>query len=230
MKLFYLLAASFLLSSPAWADQNPELLLNKVILQLRSEQWVTTKTALVNVNVNAAVNNQGIEKIQTDIMQKLSQLSSQGDWHIVSFDRQLDKSGLENVQIIAQARLAQTELSGLRDKAKNLSKPGTTFTIENIQFTPTEDEIRLANINLRNNIYQQAKTELDTINKLFTNQKYYLHQISFLPYAMPMAQNTFVAKAEAMATPLSVGNKQELQATVILAANAEQNNQNGAHN
>jgi hypothetical protein len=233
MKKWYssvlLLVVSILFSFPVWADVNLEPLLNKVILQLQAEQWVTTKTALLTVGVNAAVTDQGIDKVQTDVMQKLNQLSNKGEWHIVSFDRQQDKSGLESIQISAQARLPQSELSNLRDKAKAISKPGETFTIDNVQFTPSDDELRQAAISLRNTIYQQAKAEIDALNKVYTDQKYYLHQIDFTlpPPIMPMAENTMaMARVSGgmsrSAPPLLIGNKQALQASVILAAMPDQ--------
>lgn len=226
MKKIYLLILSVLFSLPAWADINLEPLLNKVTLQLHTEQWVTTKTALVSVGVNAAVTDQGIEKIQADVMQKLSQLSAKDEWHIVSFNRQQDKSGLESIQITAQARMQQSELASMRDKAKAISIPGETFTIDDVQFTPSDDEQRQANITLRNNLYQQAKTEMDVLNKLYPDQKYYLHQIDFIPSPpvepMPMAANAmFTTKIAALripAVPLSVGNKIQLQAMVVLAS------------
>lgn len=224
MKSMVLLTVCLAISSPVWADNSLEPLLNKITLQLQSEQWVTTKTALVNVGVNASVADKGIEKIQTEVMSKLNQLSATNDWHLLSFDRQLDKSGLESIQIIAQARLAQTELANLRDKAKAMSKPGETFTIDGVYFTPSEDEIRIANAILRNNLYQQAKNEIDTLNKVYPEQKYYLHQIDFMMAApMPMMQNeTYAARAVStvpkFAAPLSVGNKAQLYATVVLAA------------
>src|SRR5579862_2988355 len=216
----YLAVLGLLASFPVWAEQNLDFLLNKVTLQLHSEQWVTTKTALVNVLVNAAVTNQGIDKIQNDIMQKLNQIARSTDWRLVSFDRQLDKSGLESIQISAQARLAQTDLANLRDKAKSLSAPGMTFTIDTIQFTPSEDELRTANINLRNQIYQQVKAETDALNRMYTDQKYYVHQINFIssPVMMPMAMQYGAKAVGTNSSSLSVGNKQELQATVVLAS------------
>jgi hypothetical protein len=236
MKSFFFFAIGLILAAPAWAQPWNETPLNKVSLQLTSEQWVMTKTALVNVNVNAAVNNQGLEQIQNNVTQKLNSIAP-GEWHIMSFDRQLDKSGLESVQIAAQARLPQAQLTGLRDKAKKITLPGMTFTIDTIQFVPSEGEIRQANINLRNNIYQQAKQELDTLNKIYPNQKYFLNQINFFstpPVSiMPMAQtssmNGKMARNANASPSLSVGNRQELQATVVLAA-ALNNNQNGTQN
>jgi hypothetical protein len=220
MKKVLLAASIMTLSLSGWAgpEESLEPLLNKVTLKLSAEQWVTTKTALVNVVINAAVADHAIEKVQNEVIGRLNQLAS-GEWHVVSLDRQQDKSGLESIQIMAQARLAQNQLANLRDKAKSISKPGETFTIDSVQFIPSEEEVRQASTLLRNTIYQQAKQEVDTLNKSFPDQKYYVHQINFLLQPMPMMENMMMAKVAASAPqPLNVGNKQELQATVVLAA------------
>lgn len=233
-KLLIAVVGGLLSCSAVWADGNLEGLLNKVTLSLQAEQWVTTQTALVSVMVNAAVTGQGLEQMQSDVLQQLKRLSDKGDWHIVSFERQQDKSGLESIQILAQARLQQAELGNLRDKAKSISKPGVTFTINNVQFTPNDEELRQANAMLRSNIYQQAKVEIDTLNKTYPDQRYYLYQIYFMnaEAPMPMAQNALFGKARmdmSMAAqavpapqPLSVGNKLQLQASVVIASFPEQ--------
>lgn len=239
MKKLYILILGILFTFSAWADDSIDPILNKVSLLLKTEQWITTKTALLNVGINAAVSDQGIENVQNEVLQKLNQLSNKGEWHIISFDRQLDKSGLESIQITAQARLPQSELGNLRNKAKAISKPGETFTIDNVQFVPSEDEVRQANTTLRNNIYQQAKAEIDALNKTYPEQKYYLHQIDFISpppvLPMPMAQNAYMRKMDggamaSMASPLSVGNKVELQASVVLASVTDQLAQKLTHN
>src|SRR5436190_23068731 len=103
---------------PVWAETNVEPLLNKVALQLTAEQWVATKTALVTVGINASVSDSDLGKIQSNILDKLNQLAGKQEWHIVSFDRSQDQSGLERVQVSAQARLPEAALAGIRDKAK----------------------------------------------------------------------------------------------------------------
>jgi hypothetical protein len=236
MKKIFLMLLGMICSIPAWADVDYSTLLNKVTLQLQSEQWVTTKTALVYVSANAAVTDQGIANVQADVMNKLKQLSDKGEWHIMTFNRSLDQSGLESIQITAQARLPQTELAGLRTKAKAISKPGETFTIDNVQFTPSEDEYRQANSILRNNLYQQAKAEIDALNKVYPDQKYYLYSIDFInvnPVApAPMVNNVYMEKAAAVArmpVPISVGSKVQQQATVIIASMPDVLNQKLAH-
>lgn len=226
MVKYLLLIITWLFSTALWADESLASLMNQVSLQLNAEQWVTSQSALVNVGINAAVSNQGIEAVQTAVMQKLSQLSNLGEWHVLTFNRELDKSGLEAIQITAQARLPQAALGNLRDKAKAISKPGETFTIDNVQFVPSENEIRQANNQLRANIYQQAKNEIDALNKAYPEQKYYLYRVVFNPppETMPMPVNVMMSRAAvpggtvSMAPPLNVGNKLELRAAVILAS------------
>ncbi len=220
-KIVSVLAGLFLML-PAWADVNLEPLLNKVTLQLSAEQWVTTKTALVTVGINASVSDSDVGKIQSTILDKLNQLTGKAEWHIISFDRSQDQSGLEKVQVSAQARLPESALSGIRDKAKSMSKPGETFTLDNVQFTPSDDELRTANTTLRENIYQQAKVELDQLNKQYPDQKFYLHQINFMgeltPGPMPQVMAKFSNGIGAASNNLSVGDKMRITATIVLAA------------
>lgn len=211
-----------MLATPVFADADMSTLLNKVTLQLHAEKWVTTKTALVSVSVNAAVSDAGIEKIQNQVLEKLTQLSNQGEWHILNYTRQQDKSGLESIQISAQARLPQSELINLRSKTKNLSKPGETYTLDDVQFTPAEEDITQANSQLRNIVYQQAKAEIDTLNKMYPEQKYYLYRIDFnMNMPMPMmaaSYNNTQAMAKVAVAPLNVGNKMDMTATVTVAS------------
>jgi hypothetical protein len=223
MKKLFLICSAMLMLTDVWADGDPSNMLDKVSFQLKAEKWVTTKTADVFVGINAAVADAGIEKIQNQVLAQLAQLSSQGEWHIISYTRQQDKSGLESIQISAEARLPQSDLATIRSKAKAISKPGNTYTVDDVQFTPSEDEITQANVLLRSSIYQQAKTEIDILNKQFPDQKYNLYRIEFnsTPVAMPMlrmAVARYDVPGGVAAAPLNVGNRMEIFATVMLAS------------
>lgn len=224
MRVIYLLLVSLFMSLNAWADNSFEPLLNTVTLELNAEQWVTTQTALVSIGVNAAVTGGGLEKIQSTVLSKLNQISK-GEWHIISFNRSLSQSGLEQVQISAQARLPSSDLSGLRDRVKAITKPGETYTLDNVEFIPSESEFRAANTNLRNVIYQQAKNEIDALNKVNPEQHYYIHNIDFVgrmappPPPQPMMYKAGGIGAMASnAATISVGNKLFVTATVVLAS------------
>lgn len=219
MRIFYLVLCTLFLSVNAWADNSFEPLLNTVTLELNAEQWVVTQTALVTVGVNATVTGGGLEKMQSTVLAKLNQISNKGEWHIVSFNRSLSQSGLEQVQISAQARLPSSDLSGLRDKAKAITKPGETYTLDNVEFVPSESELRDANTNLRSVIYEQAKNEIANLNKFNSDQHYYLHNINFVGNTVPQPQANIMYKSAGNgASNVSVQNKLTVTATVILAS------------
>lgn len=232
MRALFALFLVCVFSSPlAFAGNNgAESLLNKVKFRLNAEQWVASQTALVTVGLNAGVSDAGMASIQAEVIKKLNQIASQAQWHVVSFTRSLDQSGLEKVQISAQARLPSSALPTLRDKAKALSKPGETFTLDNVQFTPSEDEIRAANIQLRSNLYTQAKEELDRVNKAYPEQKFYIHDVDFMegmppgpmPQPMYMTANMRAGGGANEAANIAVGDKITLWATVTLAATPDQ--------
>ncbi len=220
MRMIYVFLCSLLMSLNTWAaDNSYEPLLNTVTLSLSGEQWVTTQTALVTIGVNATVTGGGLEKMQSTVLAKLNQLSK-GEWHIISFNRTLNQSGLEQVQISAQARLPSAELSGLRDRAKAITKPGETYTLDNVEFVPSEGELRAANTNLRNFIYQQAKNEIVNLNKMNPDQVFYIHSIDFLNtnVAPPQPMMFKAAGMNGNAASVAVGNKLVVNATVVLAS------------
>lgn len=228
MRLWLVGLCVYLISFSALSETALGPVLNKITLQLSAEQWVTTKTALVTVGVNAAVSDAGIEKIQEEVLQKLKGISDQGDWHITSYQRSPTPSGLESLQLSAQARLPSNALANLRDKAKNLSKSGETFTIDDIQFIPSMSEMRDTNISLRNDIYQQVKEEIARIAKLYPEQKYFVHEVNFInnisPGPVPQNAMLMQMRGAGAAAPsgLGVGDKLVLTATVTLAATPDQ--------
>lgn len=220
---YFILILFLLCAAPIYAENSYEPLLNTVTMQFNAEQWVATKTAVVTIGVNASVSGNALGKTQNDILTKLSKISNKDEWHIVSFNRSLDQSGLERVQVQAEARLPSDELSGIRDRAKAISIPGETYTLDNVEYRPSAIELRDANTTLRNDVYNQVRNELDALNKLYPDQKFYVHNINFYgdmitqpqqPRAMLMA----VSGAEANNRPLTVGDKLKISAVVIFAS------------
>jgi len=235
MHRLLLLFLCFILSLPLFADNSFAPLLNTVTMQFNAEQWVQTKTAVVSIGVNASVSGANLETLQNDILHKLNKISNKGEWHIVSFNQSLDQSGLERVQMRAEGRIASGDLGGLRDRAKAISVPGETFTLDNVDYTPSEEEFRNADTALRNNIYSQAKAEIDNLNKLYPDQKFYLHNVNFLgsevaPSPLPQNAMAMVSAAGTSRSNIAVGNKLRISATVIFASESNANVTNMVHN
>lgn len=210
---------------PAISFADPmQPVLNDVIYQTSVEQWVTTKTAEVVVNVNATLNEDQLAQAHVDILNKLNKLAA-ADWHVTQFNRSPNESGLEQLLVQAQTRLPETALSDLREKAKKLSKPGETFTIQSITFVPTLAEIEAVRSQLRSQVYTQVQGELTQLNKMYPNQKYVVHQINFNendvgPQPMARAQVMMAVAAESKdnALPVTVANKIIMMANVDLVS------------
>jgi hypothetical protein len=225
MKLFRYAAVIpflFLLQTNALADEtSPNL--NKVTLEFKAEQWVSTKTALVTIGINATLADKAFEKIHGDILNKLKTLSAQAEWHITGFNRTVDKSGLEQLQAQAVARIPETDIGSLRNQVKSVSKPGETYSVDDIQYSASDTEIRDVKVALRENIYQQINAEIARLNKDFPEQKYFLNDVNFIfSQPVPMVNTMAYAKVSgdnaAAAPSLSVSDKIQMNATVILAS------------
>jgi hypothetical protein len=198
--------------------------LHQITFTMTSEQWVTTQHADVFVGVDATLDKTQLATAHNDILQTLNKLAKT-DWHITQFNRSQNSSGLEQLSVVAQARLPETALAKIRDDAKDLTHPGETYTVLNIAFTPSTAELEAVRAQLRSNLYDRIQNELNTINKIYSNQKYVVHQIDFSESGspqppVPMMKMTMAAgNAAEMAPspPLTVANKLVMTASVTLA-------------
>lgn len=209
-------------STLSFADSKP-LPMNKITMRLMQEKWATTDTAKVIVNVAAVLDRSGLAKTHQTINENLKKISDKGEWHITQFNRMKDPSGLEKLNIRAEARVPESDLTGLRDRAKSVSRPGEKYTIAAIAFTPSVSDIEKTKEAVRNQIYTQANQELARVNKEYGTQKYFIHSINFVPGAMPMpiqkARPRMMMTAQVSAdSGLVISDKVRITALVEFAA------------
>jgi hypothetical protein len=214
----YLVLLLLLVCSIVWAQGTPQTNPSNanVTMMVQAEAWATSNTAKVTTRINAVVGKTGLEQVYNNVNQKLAKLSNKGNWHITSFNRSQDKSGLELVEIIAEARLPITELAAIRDHAKSVSRPGETYTIDDIDFHPSAEDMEAARSKLRTRIYELAKVELANLNKAYPDHHFVVHVINFLPdlyysgvTAAKMNAREFVAAA-APSQPLTSSDKVQM--------------------
>jgi hypothetical protein len=220
--LILVLQGSFAMAFP------PQVILDKVRLQISAKQWVSTQTALLMVNVNATLGNADMVKVRADIMNTLTKIAP-GEWHLTQFDRSQDNSGLEKLYVAAEARVPQASLTNIYQHVKDVSKPGITYTISGVEFKPSLDEIQQVKQQLRQRLYQQVEDEIAKLNKVYTGQHYSLNNLVFFdgeapPIIQPEAykareMNTvMISAASAPAQSLTVSNELTMGALVELAS------------
>ena len=142
------------------------------------------KTAKVTVSINASLDQKSLQDIQQVIDKNLKGLANV-NWRMINFTRNQSESGLESVMAVAQARIPTGQITDIRGKAKDLSKPGIKYQISDIDYSPTEAELQQALVSLRGTVYQKVKTEIDLLDKTFGNEDYYIQNIRFYSGAMP---------------------------------------------
>lgn len=198
--------------------------LNQVQLTLSAETWAKTSTARVTVTVEAVLNQSALGNMHKNIEQKLIKISNAAPWHITTFDRQKDKSDLERLTVVAEARLPESALVDARQHAKDLSKEGEKYSISSIEFVPSLADMEAAKQSVRDQIYAQAKTELAKLNALYPEQHYFLFLVNFNPEnptpivtRQDMRMSAAMEKADAVAS-VTVSDLVQITAQVLFAA------------
>jgi len=212
-----------IISSSAHAD-HVNLVLDEVTFPVVATQWVTTKTALLTVNVNATLTDASLVATRELIMSQLGKIA-QGEWHITQFERSQDSSGLEKLTVDAQVRVDQASLTNVYAQVKALTKPGLTYSVGSIEFTPSRSETEAARAALRAQLYQQVADEVVRLNKTYPEQHYSVHSVAIdgmMSPPMPAAQmmRGITNNLVTMAAPgIIVSNELVMSAVVSLASN-----------
>ncbi|KTD49562.1 hypothetical protein Lrub_0661 [Legionella rubrilucens] len=217
--------------SPFCAIANPPpppMLLDKIDFQVSAKQWVSTQTALLTVAINATLNSADLVKARADIMDHLNRIAK-GEWHITQFDRSQDNSGLDKLYVAAQVRVPQANLTNIYQNAKDVSKPGATYTISGVEFKPSLEEIQVVKSQLRQKLYQLVNEEIARLNKVYGEQHYSVNRLYITDGEAPVAQpRAYQAKeaqvmyATSIAAPaIAVSNELTMTAVVEAASNRE---------
>lgn len=199
---------------------------NRVIYQVSAEHWVKSDDAMVTVGVVAAVKDADIAKVRQGLLAKLKQIND-ADWHITRFDRNVDQSGLERINITAKARIKEEKLSKLRGQAKKISQAGETYRINNIDFRPSLAAQQAVKDALRAEIYKKVNAEIGRLNSAYPKQNFTVYRLNFLPMSSYYQRggnrsNKMMTMAMAQpaleSAPLSVSQKVLMSALVVLAS------------
>jgi hypothetical protein len=233
--ILLLLVVSLLATVPVRAEEqkcsnhsmHKRIPLNKVVYHLSVEQWVVSDKANVTVSIDANLQQQAVDQLQTQVMSNLQKLSN-AEWRITYYSRHQDQSDLERVNMQAEARVSQAALNDIRGKASTLSKPGIKYTIANIDYAPSTADIEHVRQELRQAVYTQTQAELDRMNKIYANGDFSIHHVDFFygdvnPRQVMMKRGAsqemmMTAMAAPVPASMAVSQKEKLTAMVTFAS------------
>ncbi|MFN3234066.1 MAG: hypothetical protein ACE365_01455 [Gammaproteobacteria bacterium] len=165
----------------SWAsDSSNDKMLNIISMDLISQQWLKTKTAVITIKIDAAINNNKLSDLYDKVDESLKALIPGASWNVTTFSRKTTTSGLDSVEATAETRIENQSVSGLQGKLKSMSQPGMNFTLEHVDYTPSIKELTQLKNNLRSDIYQQAIAQEKILNQTFSDAHYVIHRISFM--------------------------------------------------
>ena len=197
--------SALLLAFPAHAQTiTPPAPDDVVFLDLSTEGFVTTQTANVTVTVTAAASDERAPTLRADMQKAAAGLAGrESDWRLTSFNRSQDQSGLTRWDAVYEARLPESNIGNLSEKAQKASRPGMTLRVAGIDFTPTLAETEARRSELRADLYKRANDELARLNTTLPGRAYRIGDISFngeMAAPMPVAIPRMMMKA--MAAPM----------------------------
>lgn len=221
--------AFFCLIPLAVADMpnGQRMMQDQVVLNLTTEGWVQTDTAKVSVYVDLVQQQETPEELKNRIDGSLATLAKETEWRVTSSNQRLDQTGLNRWYVTAEARVPESLLPGLQDRAKSASSPGYKVGISLVDFTPSLAEFEKLRADLRSDIYKQAVAELDRLNAVLPGADYHVQRVDFIQqYAAPRMENmraqTMMVKSQAdeagggSGAQLVVSVNQSLSAQVTL--------------
>ncbi|WP_207479952.1 hypothetical protein [Arenibaculum pallidiluteum] len=215
-------------SAPARAQESPQHHHgpagrpdDTVVLEISAEEWVQTGTAEVAVTAEAAAGAADTGRARAELLAAVRALAPDAEWRLVRFTPSTDSAGLERWYAEAQARLAETQLGGLGERARQASRPGLQLRVDRIDFTPTLAEVEAVKTRLRAEIYRRVGEEIAAVNAAYSDRAFRLGTVRFQEPGMPgmphpARMKTMEAAPAEMAAPVQVGDRLRLTAQVVL--------------
>jgi hypothetical protein len=180
-----IVATALALAAPLAGAQTPPSIIayppqnDTVAETLALEDWVETHTARTELAIDASLPGSDAGKARGDMLNAVKGLAQGADWRFTDFERNQDASGLEHWHAVVEARLPESQLGGLSDRAKQASRPGLQITVQDVDFTPTLAEVQAARFKLRGDMYKKINEALAQLNQAEPDRKYRIASIDF---------------------------------------------------
>lgn len=180
--------APAIVPSVAFAQSVVQPVSDTVALELQVEDWVKSETALVGLVVDVAASGDGSGNLRGDVLKAVAGMADKAEWRITGMDQQSDSAGLDRWRVALQARLPESQLAALGERAKKASRPGLQVRVGFVAFDPTLAEVEAARGTLRGKLYAQVEAEVKRLNAAFPGRNYRPGAVEFFESEAPSGE------------------------------------------
>ncbi|MBS0197225.1 MAG: hypothetical protein JSR77_10750 [Planctomycetes bacterium] len=136
-----------------------------VALTLKAEREMQAETVRVFVSGNLLLAGEDTGKSKAALAEALSKVID-GKWALTTARRGEDPSGMERVSVAASIRVKEHLTAGLTERLKQASRAGLQLQLSRIVTRPPKAEMDAVIAELRQELYEKARTEADLLNRL----------------------------------------------------------------
>ena len=152
--------------------------MDNISLSFTVEDWINSNTAEVTMTVSASTEGRDGLDLRTEIKEALETLVDT-EWRFTDIDRSTGRSGLEEWNVTAQARVEEKDLNNLPSRAKDLGRKGLQYRVGNVDFTPTKIQFEGLYRDLRSKINRLIEAEIKTLQTELPGRKWRVSAITY---------------------------------------------------
>jgi hypothetical protein len=164
---------------------------DSIQFNLTAEEVVVNNTVKVTAHVTALMTQDQTEAGLRDNINTMMQRFIKADWQFANMTRSRQRTGVEEVNLTATARVPESENYNLDGRARDVSREGLQLHSLSTDTQPTIQQIEEAQSKLRRILLVKAGKEQDAINTTL-QANYRLGEVVFDP---PYDENPRVARA-----------------------------------
>ena len=153
---------------------------DSVQFNLQTEEVVVNNTVKVTAQVTAVLAGDLTENTLRESINETMQRFIRADWQFANMIRSNQRSGVEQVDLIATARVPEAENYNLDRRREQASREGLRIHSVNTDTRPTVQQIEETQSKMRRSLLVKAGKERDAINQTL-EEDYRLGEVVFDP-------------------------------------------------
>ncbi|ODN43314.1 hypothetical protein [Piscirickettsia litoralis] len=213
-----------MITAPAFAAPPPPPAQNNaetIKFSIKDENYVQVQSAKVSVlaSITATGDQRSFETILAPV------LKTEKNARIEQVMQTKSDSGLPQYKVLIVQRVGMKNINKLTSRYKSYDKPGMSFKVVDISYSPTSNQFENKWAKMRLKLYKEIQQEIKSYNKL-TNKEFKIKSIQYwhsnnIPRIQPVMLKSFAMGAANAEQAAVSNNSSNVTTKVEMTANVE---------